>query len=200
MRPTKSNIDIMTRKRLHAFTLAELMIVVLILGQIATFTIPKLITSQQNSKKKAVFRETYSTLSEMLNVGRMTGEIVWDGPEWNTLAFKRLNHVKACPTNSESEGCWAPASATCNSSYDEPGMRLHNGATVVGFDTDASSVGDYSDSFGIDWNGLEGPNIEGDDQLCLSAYLNVGGSRAPGTIRSSSSTASTDLFAEIFGQ
>ena len=45
------------------FTLAELLIALLILGVIATFTIPKVLQSQQNSKKNAAAKEAASMIS-----------------------------------------------------------------------------------------------------------------------------------------
>lgn len=47
----------MLHNRQHAFTLAELLIALGILGVIATFTIPKILTAQQDAKKWAIFKE-----------------------------------------------------------------------------------------------------------------------------------------------
>ena len=55
---------VFTRQKPHSgFTLAELLIALAILGVIATFTIPKIITSQQNAKYQAVAKETVSTIA-----------------------------------------------------------------------------------------------------------------------------------------
>jgi len=48
------------------FTLAELLISLVILGEIATFTIPKLLTSQQNNQSNAIAKEAAGTLSTAL--------------------------------------------------------------------------------------------------------------------------------------
>jgi len=50
-------------KHSKGFTLAELLIALAILGVIATFTIPKIITSQANSKNNAVTKEIVATVS-----------------------------------------------------------------------------------------------------------------------------------------
>ena len=45
------------------FTLAELLIALLILGEISTFTIPKIIYSQQNQKYNAIAKESAAMIS-----------------------------------------------------------------------------------------------------------------------------------------
>jgi prepilin-type N-terminal cleavage/methylation domain-containing protein len=47
----------------RGFTLAELLIALLILGGIATFTIPKILSSQQLGQNKAVIKETFATIA-----------------------------------------------------------------------------------------------------------------------------------------
>lgn len=54
----------MPRKNLIGFTLAELLIALAILGIIATFTIPKIISNQQNGQKLAVTKEMIAMFSE----------------------------------------------------------------------------------------------------------------------------------------
>ena len=51
------------RRFYSAFTLAELLIALLVLGVIATFTIPKVLQSQQSSKNMAIVKEAASIVS-----------------------------------------------------------------------------------------------------------------------------------------
>jgi len=54
----------MVRNRgVQGFTLAELLIALMILGEIATFTIPKVLTSQQNQTYNARAKESASTMA-----------------------------------------------------------------------------------------------------------------------------------------
>lgn len=46
------------------FTLAELLIALSILGVIATFTIPKVLQSQQNGKYNTMAKEAIATISQ----------------------------------------------------------------------------------------------------------------------------------------
>jgi prepilin-type N-terminal cleavage/methylation domain-containing protein len=54
----------MTVVKRKGFTLAELLIALAILGVIATFTIPKVLTSTTAGKNRAIAKETLATISE----------------------------------------------------------------------------------------------------------------------------------------
>lgn len=61
-------------KSSKGFTLAELLIALAILGVIATFTIPKILSSSQNGQNTAIFKEAVSMVS-----GAMQAEQLEDG-------------------------------------------------------------------------------------------------------------------------
>lgn len=138
----------------RGFTLAELLIALAILGEIATFTIPKILASSQQQQKKAVFKETIATFSELAYMAHLQGD--------RTYFINNLNAVKICDTNATAQGCWAH---TNNANADEGTQRgyvLHNGATIAGFDHFTGANGII-----MDWNGPQGPNIHGEDQIRL---------------------------------
>jgi len=66
-------------KHAKGFTLAELLIALAILGVIATFTIPKIITSQANSRYNAATKEILSTVAaayqQYISVNGASGSI-----------------------------------------------------------------------------------------------------------------------------
>lgn len=169
------------------FTLAELLISLAILGVIATFTIPKILQSQQNSQKYAVFKEAIGAIAAVLNTGYMTGQF---DPTTNGVTYftSNLNAAKICSTNSSAQGCWNDAlQGDPGVENGEAGVILHNGAVVVGF----SNTANQSEGLIVDWNGTAGPNLEGDDQLylgyCLQAVCGGGwlygtGSHARGAV------------------
>lgn len=173
------------------FTLAELLIALAILGEIATFTIPKILSAQQNGQKKTVMRETVATMMAILHQGRITGNV--QSALDSTYIINNINAIKICSSNSTTEGCWTQGGMS--SEVDEAGALLPNGATIAGFNNPSSS----GNGIAMDWNGAAGPNLDGDDQLDL--YMCVGpsncGSRRPGTI-TPDSAASTTLFESIF--
>lgn len=59
----------------YGFTLAELLISLAILAEIATFTIPKVLTSQQNGKYNAAAKEAASMVSAASQQLQYTGTV-----------------------------------------------------------------------------------------------------------------------------
>jgi prepilin-type N-terminal cleavage/methylation domain-containing protein len=105
------------------FTLAELLIALAILGEIATFTIPKILASQQSQKFKAIGKETaamvtgaYSTYQ--YTVGATSSTKMADlTPYMNYTSLDTSSLVDYVPTTT-SKDC--SSSAIC--------YRLHSGA------------------------------------------------------------------------
>lgn len=150
--------------RKTGFTLAELLIALVLLGLIATFTIPKILGSSDSSQKQAVFKETLSAIQLAFNQAVVNDEI-------RTTAdydvFKDyLNHVKAC-TPLCSSGC---SHADQNRS-NEPGLLLHNGATFCGLNS-TFTANDVNENVSLDWNGPAEPNVEGDDFIIMKILYN----------------------------
>lgn len=152
------------------FTLAELLIALAILGVIATFTIPKVLSNQADAKKKAVYRETLATLSDIVYQGQITGAL-GDG-NFDTYLFSKVNGYKLCQSDADTEGCWSHA--TPGGGNPKVGFVLHSGATVAGIGDGSGSGPEYRDSFYVDWNGAALPNTEGDDQIRVRACWGQG--------------------------
>lgn len=182
-------------KKETAFTLAELLIALGILGVIATFTIPKILASQQNSKRTAVFRETVAAVNEAGYQGLLTGQLT--STNHGTYILDHLNAIKVCRTNAQSEDCFPQDAPETSWEVTEPGVILANGATVTGL-SDGAGV---QDGVVIDWNGADAPNQGGDDQMFLEFCYGSGcanGQRA-GTLHSSPTfSASETLFQQVF--
>lgn len=146
------------------------MISLALLGIIATFTIPKVLSVQQNAQRIAILKETVAMISELVYQGVLTGEL----GSSNTRNFfqQRVNYVSFCSSNASTEGCWDQAlQGNVSGDVTQPGFRLHNGAVVVGVDNCCNwGGGVMGNSVVIDWNGTDGPNISGDDILQLYLY------------------------------
>lgn len=149
----------MRQKTHKAFTLAELLIALVILAEIATFSIPKILVSVENQQKKAAFKETIAALSEAVYMGTIDGSLTKDTSLAPYLASK-LNAVKICLSNASTEGCWTNTGWVGEES--EAGFLIHSGVSIAGIRT---STGEGFDNILMDWNGSAGPNTEGNDRI-----------------------------------
>lgn len=77
-------------KRYMAFTLAEVLIVLGIVGIIAEITIPTVINDIQTSKYKAAWKETFSILSQVGTMARTNDYVDLD---YNNPAFTLVDYV-----------------------------------------------------------------------------------------------------------
>lgn len=115
------------KTRFTGFTLAELLVALLILGVIAMFTIPKVLSAQQNGQNKAVAKETAAMISAAYQQAQLNG-VVTTGTSMADMT-QYMNYVARDTTSTvdtypNSGGISIPCSA--NTCY-----RLHNGAIFV---------------------------------------------------------------------
>lgn len=190
------------------FTLAELLIALLILGVVATFTIPKILQSNANSQRKAVFRETLATLADMTHQRAQGDQNFASIAEVKTWFSQNLNYVKRCPANPTAEGCWS--AAVGGNAGNADGYLLHNGAFISSINGGGLGTGFDRETILVDWNGLNPPNTYGDDIIglvvcvgptsCDGGGENMGGNgpKGPGSIGPSTAGTSITLYAEIF--
>jgi prepilin-type N-terminal cleavage/methylation domain-containing protein len=109
------------------FTLAELLISLAILGVIATFTIPKIINSQQNGKYNAAAKEAASMISGAYRIAQLNGEVT------NTFRLqdmsKYLNYIAVDTTGKLIDDANNSATLACTASV--PCYKLHNGGVLM---------------------------------------------------------------------
>jgi prepilin-type N-terminal cleavage/methylation domain-containing protein len=192
------------KKTRTGFTLVELLIALQILAVIATYTIPKILSSTQNTQKSSVFKEVISTESAIFYQQWLLGNIKIGGTVNTSYLLNNTNAVKICSSNAQTQGCWTQAlSGNVAGEGGEPGLVLHNGATIIGLRDESMSAPHGYSGFAIDWNGPAGPNTEGDDQiemqLCWEAVACWGGEVQTGTIGVRPyMTPSYSLYQDIF--
>jgi prepilin-type N-terminal cleavage/methylation domain-containing protein len=112
-----------------AFTLAELLIALAILGVIAAFTIPKVLQSQQDVRYKSLAKEAAAAITDAFTQYRASGNLSGNTHMVDLEAY--LNYVKVetdllidtNPGNASPTYDCAAAGVTC--------LRLHNGAILM---------------------------------------------------------------------
>jgi prepilin-type N-terminal cleavage/methylation domain-containing protein len=114
------------RKFKLGFTLAELLIALAILGVIATFTIPKVLQTQQNESYNAIAKEAAGIASSAY-------QQAWSSNgKKTTLSFSDLtqyiNYIKIDSSNSEIDWVQTKGTIACDSTF--PCLRMHNGSVI----------------------------------------------------------------------
>ena len=147
------------------FTLAELLVALSVLGVMATFTIPKMLQNQENSKRKAIYRESIAAFHEAMYDGILNRTLTRQVAVVNFFG-QRLSTVKTCLTNAQTQGCF-PQDYLPDNEETEGGVLLTSGMSIAGLDKVANTTNGYTGII-MDWNGPNGPNLEGEDQLRLT--------------------------------
>lgn len=121
----------------HGFTLAELLIALLILGVIATFTIPKVLQSQQSSQWSSSAKEAASMIvgayqSYVRDYGKpLAGQDSALPSEY----VQYMNYVKVLSANEEVDSYYGQGTRTCGSAQNVC-YQLHNGGVLYPTRTD----------------------------------------------------------------
>lgn len=155
-------------KSVQAYSLSEMLLALMIVGSITTFTIPKVFTAQSDAQRQAVLKETIASFSETVEIGRATGSL--SVSNYGDYMLTHINAVKVCPNNAYTEGCWDQTTqGDIPSEAGQPGLVLANGATIMGIDNNCCvlSPGEWCNGMVLDYNGKKGPNIMGQDQILL---------------------------------
>jgi prepilin-type N-terminal cleavage/methylation domain-containing protein len=151
-----------------AFTLAEVLITLLIIGVIASLVIPALINDIQDSHYKTAYKKAFAVATQAWNSALSNNEIIYTVGGNYTLAdanFKIFKNyfkiMKDCPIGSGISNCWS----------DGEMFSIHPITTAPGF-LDASgmswSIGNGTYNYIIvDTNGFQKPNKYGRDRFVL---------------------------------
>lgn len=170
-------------KNKTAFTLAEVLITLLIIGVVSSLVVPNLINDIQDQQYKVAFKKAYADVNQatnsvlMDNAGTFLGMCTdWDH---NCLANKFLNYFnysKYCPSGTTLGVCWFNndqsskfLNGTGITSWgNSTGFILTNGVFIKldYFSSQCNNSGWGSPDCGginIDVNGFNKPNIVGKD-------------------------------------
>ncbi len=161
-----------SRKRFQAFTLAELLICLSLVGVIAAYAIPKLFNAQQGEASNAIVKEVAGMISDAyIKYKANGGDINGQTP---AVLMPYINYVKMETTGTIDYWPTVPGSIACGAGA--PCYTLHNGAKLriwgcgmTGTNT-TNAVGFIIDPDGID-SGIslvDGPS----KSIALMLYYN----------------------------
>lgn len=109
------------------FTIAELLIALLILGEIATFTIPKIIYAQQTQRFNAVIKEDLATVSQAIQLITLNGQL---SSSMTSGALTQYMNYLALDTSSQIDDAYGYAgSQTCSAT--QPCAKMANGSYIM---------------------------------------------------------------------
>ena len=126
------------RRSQKGFTLAELLISLAILGVIATFTIPKILSSSSSGQNTAVAKEVASMVSGAFTTYTLNTSLT-SGTTGGALT-QYMNYV-ATDTSTSYTGSGGTALQQCSATW--VCLKLHNGG-VLQYDTGETFAGTAS--------------------------------------------------------
>jgi len=165
-------------RSLKAFTLAEVLITLAIIGVVAALTIPSVITNYQNTQTSTALKKAYSTLASTTNLAiKDHGPISsWDIIEGDATVEKSKDFVDKyiIPYLRISKNCGLRTSDDCKFEfryYNDPQVYKLGGSFTRFYLADGTFVGIYARNkngrvraqVNIDVNGQKGPNKFGVD-------------------------------------
>jgi prepilin-type N-terminal cleavage/methylation domain-containing protein len=117
------------------FTLAELLIALAILGIIATFTIPKILSTQQNNSANSKAKEAAGMISQAFKQHLLDGQVATNSRSSDLTQY--MNYV-AVDTSSQIDSYNGAGASTCSAA--NPCIKLHTGAVLQATNCQFSSL------------------------------------------------------------
>jgi hypothetical protein len=153
----------------RAFTLAELIITLAVIGSVSIALVPMISSSMAGPQR---FRASLRTLITQMEMGLQNSDIQRGATNNFQLFTAALKPQRTCPNDSSTEGCWNPtvqgiSRAEYAGEAGEAGMVLKNGATIAGINNDTITANGII----VDVNGIDGPNQPNVDQIALMVCL-----------------------------
>jgi len=164
---------------IKGFTLAELLIALAILGVIATFTIPKVITAQQNRQANSIAKEAAGTISAAFQLYKYSGGDVTTMSATQLTSY--LNYIKM-DTSSTIDDINTGNSVSCIPT--NPCFKLANGAILHHWGDNFCNAFSTAIPFDIDPDGIYGGLTGGPSKSVRFFLYNTGRITTEGTLDS----------------
>ena len=166
-------------KKFNAFTLAEVLITLGVIGVVAAITLPTLVTNYQKKQTVVQLKKAYAELSQAINLAQKDNGMIedWDFANFSTSAERiqyfydnflkpNLKIERHCVPSSDD--CWADKTYTLNGNEYPYVYREHPGCnsfiTATGYSVYYWLHGNGRGGwFFVDLNGRKKPNILGKD-------------------------------------
>ena len=180
------------RGNVLGFTLAEVLITLVIIGVIAAITVPTVMNNVREQQYKTSFKKAYQVASEAWkraaydNLGQYTEKGGWSGCNWpsgetgdvnardgRAEAFKKqMKVIKTCVND---DGCWPKEYERYGVIPDQENLlaQRYSWVTVDGICWSAWAIGFDDAHISVDTNCEKGPNLIGKD--IFSFLLGVDG-------------------------
>jgi len=204
------------KSSLKAFTLAEVLITLAIIGVVAAITIPSIVANHQKRALETQFAKAYRTLSQAVNLAIAEyGDIsTWDWKDSYTAEEKDkfvkkyfspyLNHVKFCSATNPNTGCFPDVMYKFMSgdnfgntaNLNDPKVQLADGS-MISFTLLANTAPTRADiNIYFDINGHKKPNTIGRDLFTFSMYKPTGEFLPSGVIIDGTYDEATNSYAK----
>lgn len=128
------------RKTKTGFTLAELLIALAILGEIATFTIPKILMAQQSGKYNAIAKETIAMIANARQQAQLAGTLSTSTSMGDLTQYMNYVSVDTSTTLDMYPGTGV-TTFTCSATF--KCLRLHSGAMLI---IDTTTMATFADA------------------------------------------------------
>lgn len=166
----------MKLKKITAFTLAETLVTLVIIGVIAAMTIPALKKNADQRELAAKLKKAFSTMSQatVLIEQDYGPPRRWDKSKLTDYYKEHLNVLKECPPE---KGCYYDSNITLKNggidiAYGDSGLMLTDGVSIkispgygaiAGYGIDPAEYDKIVSTMHIDLNGPNKPNQWGTD-------------------------------------
>lgn len=171
-----------------AFTLAEVLITLAIIGVIAAISVPSLIQKTNQAELKTAWKKDFAMISQAADtIAYETGSfkgICATATDLNCIRDYFSNYlkvVKKCDINTSQDNCWS-RHKFMNGTDDystygaKSSMILNSGAFVLFYansstcTSNLSNAGNACTTIVVDVNGFKNPNVIGKDIFALNVY------------------------------